>query len=351
KKVFPVHYGFFLQRLPILLLAPTAYLLATSQPTAALIVFMVLYAWYTIGSGVQTVGWQDMIAKIFPADRRGRFFGITNFVGNAAGILGALAVPVILDRFGFPLGFVIAFALASFLILLSWIALALTREPAIASTRPAVSQAEFLRSLPDVLRRDRNFRQYLLAAIVFYLSGMATSFLAVHAVQQWNLSDAEAGGFTIAMQIGLAAANLFFGFLSDRTGHKLSLEICSLLSLTSLVLAFLAPSPAWFYVVFFLRGAVNAGTFISGISIVYEFADDSNRATYIGLSNTIPGVAGAVAPLVGGWLAGGLGYPVMFALSAVVGVTSWALLHFSVRDPRHKAAGPAPTVTDAHGVK
>ena len=55
------------------------------------------------------VGWQDLIAKIIPVEKRGRFFGITNFLGNGAGILGALAVPFILDSFAFPMGYVISF--------------------------------------------------------------------------------------------------------------------------------------------------------------------------------------------------------------------------------------------------
>jgi MFS family permease len=132
----------------------------------------------------------------------------------------------------------------------------------------------------------------------------------------------------------LALANLFFGFLADRKGHKLSLEICMALSALSLVLAIFAPSPLWFFPVFFLRGAVNAGTFISGISIVYEFTDAENRPTYIGLANTIPGVAGAIAPMIGGWLAGAMSYQAMFVLSAVIGATSWVLLRFGVREPR-----------------
>jgi MFS family permease len=136
------------------------------------------------------------------------------------------------------------------------------------------------------------------------------------------------------LQIGLALANLFFGFLSDRKGHKLSLEICLLLSTLALVLAILAPSPLWFFPIFFLRGAVNAGTFISGISIVYEFTDAENRPTYIGLANTIPGVAGSLAPLIGGWLAGVTSYRSMFILSAIIGAVSWVLLRFAVREPR-----------------
>jgi MFS family permease len=281
------------------------------------------------------VGWQDMIAKIIPVEKRGRFFGITNFVGNGAGILGALAVPFVLNKYTFPLGYVISFALAAILIFLSWVFLSLTREPPVHSSKPPVSQLDYLRSLPEILRKDHNFRMYLLSQIIFYLSGMAIGFLAVYAVQTWHMSDATAGGFTIALQIGLALGNLFFGFLADHKGHKLSLEICITLSILLLILAIFAPNPWWFFPVFFLRGAVNGGTFVSGISIVYEFTDAENRATYIGLANTLPGVAGAIAPLLGGWLAGVISYRVMFILAAIIGVLSWILLRFAVREPRH----------------
>ncbi len=334
KKFFPVTLGFFLERLPILLLAPTAFFLATSRPILALAMFFVLYTWNCFGTGATLVGWQDMIAKIIPVDKRGRFFGITNFIGNGTGILGALAVPFILAKFTFPLGYVISFAIAAAFIFISWVFLSLTREPVVHSTKPAISQLVYLRSLPQVLLKDRNFRAYLLSQIIFSLSGMATGFLAVYTVQTWKLPDAQASGFTVALQIGLALANLFFGFFSDRKGHKLSLEICMALSTLSLVLAIFAPSPLWFFPIFFLRGAVNAGTFISGISIVYEFTEPENRPTYIGLANTIPGVAGALAPLIGGWLVGAISYQAMFILSAIIGTVSWILLRFAVHEPR-----------------
>ena len=84
----------------------------------------------------------------------------------------------------------------------------------------------------------------------------------------------------------------------------------------------------------FIRGAVDAGVFISAISIVYEFTGAENRPTYIGLANTIPGVAGAIAPLLGGWLAAAMSYRAMFVLAAIIGVLSWVLLRFAVHEPR-----------------
>ncbi len=334
KKFFPVTLGFFLERVPIVLMIPATYFLAGSRPTLALAAFFVLYAWFTFGAGMIIVGWQDLIAKIIPVQRRGRFFGITNFIGNGSGILGAAALPFILAKFTFPLGYVLSFTVAATLTLLSWTFLSLTREPAVKSTKPVVSQLEYFRSLPAILRKNRNFRMYLLAQIIFALSGMATGFLVVYSVRTWNLQDAQASGFTIALQVGLAAANLAFGFLADRTGHKLALEIGMTLNVLLLVLAIVAPGPLWFFAIFFLRGAVRAVIQVSGTSIVYEFTSPENRATYIGLANTIPGVAGSIAPLLGGWLAGAISYRAMFILAAIIGVVSWLLLHFSVHEPR-----------------
>ena len=113
------------------------------------------------------------------------------------------------------------------------------------------------------------------------------------------------------------------------------------LSVLSLVMAILAPSPWWFIPIFFLRGAVNAGMMLSGISIVYEFTDAENRATYIGLANTIPGIAGSIAPLIGGWLAGAISYQSMFILSAIIGALGWVLLRFRVHEPRKLNPAPA----------
>jgi MFS family permease len=161
-------------------------------------------------------------------------------------------------------------------------------------------------------------------------------------VQNWNLPDAQASAYMVALQAGLAVANLVFGFLADRMGHKWTLEVAWLLSLISLALALLAPAPAWFFAIFFLRGAVNAASFISGISIVYEFTVPENRPTYIGLANTLPGVVAALAPLAGGWLAAAAGYPAMFLLSALLGAASLVMLCFGVREPRTLVAPSSP---------
>ena len=333
KKVGVVNVGLFTERLPVLLMVPVA-LLAVRFPALSLILFFVTFTWYMMGAGAIAVSWQDMIAKIIPLDRRGKFFGIANFGGTATGVLGAIAAAWLLGRYEFPYGYVFCFAAAAILIFASWISLALTREPACVSQEPAMSQREYWRRLPAVLRADPNFRRYLFSRVVVNLGGMATGFLAVYAVQRWQLPDSQAGRFTTSMLVGQALGNLLFGTLADRRGHKLVLEVSVLLGVLAIGLARLAPDPAWFHAVFALVGAGSAGLMLSGIMIAFEFSAADVRPTYIGLNNTVSGAMSTVAPLLGGCLAGMVGYRGLFAVAFVVGLAGLASLHWLVREPR-----------------
>jgi MFS family permease len=335
KKYFPFNLGFFFERLPVMLLGPSALLLATHSPSLALIAFFVLFAWQNVGAGSINVGWQDMIAKVIPVQSRGKFFGLGNFLGNFTGILGAATVSWLLGRFEFPNGFAIAFGCAAVFNFASWCFLGLTREPRDLTTKPAVSNGDYFKALPAVLRANPNFQKYIATQIVSTFGAMASGFLLVYAIERWTISDGQAATYNIALLLGLSAANLLLGFLADHKGHKLVLEIGILANIAVLVLALLASSPAWFYAIFALRGVTQAGGFISGLSLPLEFADPQNRPTFIGLANSLPGIAGALSPLLAGVLARGLGYPLLFAISAAVAIAAYAMMKWLVADPRH----------------
>ncbi len=333
KKVAPVRIGFFTERLPVILMAPAA-LLATRSPGLALVAILTFFAWHMVGAGVVAVGWQDMLAKVIPVDRRGRFLGVTNFGGTATGVLGAALAAWLLGRYAFPHGFIYSFAVAAVLISISWIFLALTREPAQESQEHPVSQREYWSRLPEILRGSLNFRRYLVSQGVISLGGMASGFLAVYAVQRWSLPDSQAGSFTASMLVGQALSNLLFGALADRKGHKAVLELSTLAGVLAVALASLASGPEWFHFVFALLGASAAGSMLSGIMIVFEFCAPDQRPTYIGLSNTVIGVVAAVTPMIGGLLADLVGYRPLFVVSVVFGLLGLALLRWSVREPR-----------------
>ena len=344
KKVVPVNWGFFAERVPLLLL-PISPLLATSSPIIALGMFYLFYGWHAFGAGFVAVGWQDMLAKVIPIDRRGIFLGITTFAGNATGVLGAALAAKLLDAYPFPLGFTISFASAGFFILLSWFCLALVRELPSTQLPPRSSQKEYWGRIVPLLKSDKNFSRYLGSQIFITLGGMAWGFMAVYTVQRWSLSDGKVGTYTTALLAGQAIANIFFGMLGDRKGYKSVLLLSSAITTFAVFLAIIVPSPNWFYLVFALRGVSLAGFFLSGM-IAFEFSRPEIRPTYIGLNNTLIGIFSIISPLIGGLLATITGYQALFIIATLMGLLGFVMLAVFVRDPRSqqsKNALPKPS--------
>jgi len=341
KKVAPVNVGLFSERLPLLLIAPAA-LLAIRSKTQALVAFFLLFAWASIGAGIVAVGWQDLFAKVIPRDRRARLFGLINFIGMAGGTLTAAAASWLLETYPFPYGYALCFAAAGLLTLVSWLGLALVREPPSTITAPRISMREYARRLPAIVRAHPNFRRFLTSQAIIRMGGMATGFLAVYAAQKWHLPDKQAALFTVAMVAGQALSNLPFGFIGDRLGQKLVLELSGVFSLLALVLALVAPAPWWFYVVFVLTGISFSGGYQSGVMIGMEFSSPEERPTIIGLNSTVAGIAAGVAPLLGGWLAATAGYQSLFIVTIVATLVGLASLHWLVAEPRHQAEGNGP---------
>ncbi len=333
KKYLPVRIGLFTERMPIVLLAPAAILLAVRSPGLTLAVFFLLYAWHVFGAGITAVGWQDMLAKVIPVKNRGRFMGLTNFSGTVTGILGAGMAAWLLARYPFPTGYIACFALAAVFVMVSWVFLSLTREPPLAHHKQPVSQQDYWKKLPEILKKDPNFLRFLLSVSVINLGGMAMGFLAVYAMRHWNLPDSTVSAYNAPLLLGQAAANLLFGWLADRHGYKLVIELGALATVLSTVLALIAPSPAWFNLVFALRGAAFAATLLAML-IAFEFSSPEIRPTYIGVTSTASGISAAIAPALGGWLATSIGYAGLFRAAILFGLIGVLMLRFLVREPR-----------------
>jgi MFS family permease len=337
KKPVVINLGFFLERMPTWFWVVAA-LVAGRSPELALIIFLAGYAWHGLGAGVVATAWQDLLARCFPVDRRGRLLGTTMFIGAGTGAIGSALSAWLLKTFSFPANFAYTFAIAAAAITLSWFFLALTREPVQPVSTPPQSNRQFWAGLPGILQRDRNFRRYLVARTLMAMGSMGGGFITVAAVARWQVPDGTVGVYTGSLLVGQTVGNLAVGWLADRFGHKLSLELGALASTLAFALAWLAPLSEWYYVVFFLLGISSAAIIVSGILVVMEFCEPERRPTYVGLANTAVGLVSIVAPLLGAWLAG-LSYGWLFGLSAAVNLSSLAAMRWWVREPRWANVG------------
>ena len=165
---------------------------------------------------------------------------------------------------------------------------------------------------------------------------MGIGFVTVAAVQRWQIVDGTVGLYTAALLVGQAIGNLLAGFLADRFGHKLSLEIGISAMIFAFLLAWLAPSPMFYYVVFACIGFSMGARIVSGIMIAMEFSLSQHRPTYIGISNTVAGLGSSLASLLGSWIAG-FSYNGLFALTAGINLISLILFRRYVMEPRYES--------------
>ncbi len=354
KKPFVMVIGFFLERLPYLLIGLVVLIFAVERPTVALVAVLVGIGLASSGAGLGTPPWLDMIAKVIPVRRRGIWLGLGHGLGQLMGVVGAFFVGRILISRAFPGNYALLFTIAFVFVVVSWVGLALTREPESEVTRKTIPLFRYLGRVSTVLKRDINYRRYLISKSMINLGGMSTGFFAVYGTEMYSL-DGRGVGLLTAVLVGTQAVfNPLLGLLADRVGHKTVLAAAAffvaLAPLSALVIGgmgaaanqggaiassgVLGSVPVGLLITFIFLGTFLAADHTSSLPIILEFSAPEDRPTYIGLTNTVLAPILIGAPILGGWLAGAFGYAALFRAAMAVGAAALLLMLFWVREPR-----------------
>lgn len=340
------------ERLPYFALAFIAWLAfgAINQQLALLLTFVIVI-WQALGAGFTATAWQSMIAKIMPDHMRGTFYGVQSGVANLTGIGGAVLAGVILQTLPSPLDFTLCFALCGVSMLVSFGFLSSTREPAIeAPQETTLTWGGYGRKLMSILRENPNFRWFIIARMISQVATVGTAFYTIYVVRHLNVDEATVGVMTGVLGLAVTLATPMFGWLGDRFSHRLAYALGMLLAGLSALIALIAPSGAWFYLVFALIGMANGALWTSPMTLNVEFCSASERPYYIGLASTLVAPASLLVPLIGGLLADSAGIPVTFVLAIIGAVITALVLVFVVREPRHVHEVVQPTTYAAQAM-
>ncbi len=334
KKPFVMLLGGLGERFPYLLIGLAVWWLAEPAPVAALAALFLLLATSAASNGIATPAWFDMIAKVIPVQRRGLWSGVGHSLGALLGIAGAALAGRILADWPFPRNFGLCFILAFAAMVISWVGLALNREPESPTLKPRTGLGHYLRQLPGVLRRDPNYVRFLVGRSLANLGGMAAGFFMVYGDERFAIGGREVGALTAVLVGTQAVMNLLWGTVGDRRGHKAVLCGAAFSMALAATVTWMASSPAWLLATFALLGLSMSGDSVSSMNIILEFCAPEDRPTYIALTNTLLAPVTALAPLLGGWLATWAGYQGMFTVALLVAILGGLLLALWVREPR-----------------
>jgi predicted MFS family arabinose efflux permease len=309
--------------------ATMAIVLLTQREPAILIAgFFIPYVINSFASGWAGLSFMEVVAKTIPAERRGSYFGSRMLLGGLLGLAGSLVVRLALsEQLGrtFPANVGQLMAIAGVCAMGGLLAFAWVREPP-GEVSQVASFAALLGRAANLPGRDRNFTFFLGARVLLMAAQMATPFLAVYASRELG-ARAEMVSVYLAANTGAAlVSNLGWSRLADQRGNRAVIRLAALLGLTMALTAWLAgpvsrvwglglAAPWLFALVFALVGAFQAGISLGGMSLLLELAPPAERRLYVGLANTVLGIA-LLSTSIGGVLVDWLGYRGLFLLAA-----------------------------------
>ncbi len=336
KKALLLKTAFF-QRIPWLLLSLLCFFIIDKvTASVGLVFFFILFLLAAIAGSINLPGWFDLIAKLTPVQIRGRLFASRILVGALFGILGGLLAEKILEVYTFPYNFGILFSTAFLLMLVSYLSLTKLVEESPNPAKKQLKYKEFFKSLPEVLKAEKNYRNFLIADALLIAALMADAFYAVNALKKFNLPESYAGIFTVIMMVSMLTGNLIYGFLADHFGHKLNLLIASTSTFAACIAALLAPSIEFYFIAFIGSASTASLIQLSRLTIIAELCAEEDRPTYIALTNILTSPFILIS-ILGGWFANKLGYNIVFILAGIFALSSAIWFYTMVKEPRKKA--------------
>jgi len=322
------------ERLPFLGFAAVALLLPKIGLQAGLILTFLLLTWQGLGGGFTANPWTSMISKIIPTEYRGTFFGTQAAVANLFISGAAIVAGYLLHWYEAPFNFSVCFLIAALFFTISWFVLAFTRE--LTDYEKVIEEypTPFWQGVDRILKRDRNFNWFLVARTLSQFATMGFAFYIVYALRRFQMDEVTAGYLTATLTIAQTVANAGMGWLGDKIGHRAMLIIGAGAATLSSLLAWNAPSLAWFFPIFILTGFANVSIWTNGMTMTVDFGGEADRPFYIGLAQTLTAPATMIAPLIGGWVADTQGFGMTFALSTFLSIVMMAILIFLIKEPR-----------------
>jgi MFS family permease len=298
------------------------------------------------GDGLASVPWFDLLSKVIPPRRRGRLTGIGQLFSGIFSFAAGAAVEWMLGDQGpgFPRNYALLFVLGFTMLVLSFIAISLAVEERSVPAPRRPTWGEFIPQLWGVLKQDHAFRRYIIARQLFGLGMLATPFYMTYALEKLNLPAHVAGRYTAIGVVGSILAAVTLGWLNERHGSKrviqVSIGLNTAVPLIALLIPLLLPDPAWlawgYGLVFLALNATMSGNMAGWLTYVLELAPESERPTYVGLTNTLNGVTtlfSTIGGLILQWT--GNNYNVLFLITIAGVLLAWPL-PFRLPEPRHQ---------------
>ncbi|MGM0432413.1 MAG: MFS transporter [Spirochaetota bacterium] len=282
---------------------------------------------FTLGGAFAGISYVDLVGKSFDSEGRRSFFTKKQIIASLGIFLSAVVARAIMQQFAYPRNYVLLFAAASFFLLTASLGFWRISEQPLVGVKGA-GYLQTLRSIPRVLKADKNLRYYLLFMNAVGVHVALTPFYITFARNQYYLDSTVISNVLFIQIVGMISASLVWPKIVRRGGFKRVLKIFALLSAiippAALLLGHFLQLP-WYLSLFFVIGWSVSAKKITSDSVLVELSNEENRVLYTGIAGTL-NISVAIFPIALGGLIGSLGYVPIFLGVSMLALGAFLLL-------------------------
>jgi MFS family permease len=289
------------------------------QGDAAIYTFIVLVTLRGLFSSIGVPGWTSIMADITPRDSRGSYFAYRNMLCNIAALLGTLIAGWLIKKHDFPIGYQVSFLLAMVVGLIS--SYVFSKIPILPMPRrPVTSQVpKGLRSWWGTISHYTAFRNYCLTSVLWNFGvNFAGPLFAVYYRQDLGGDPGFWGIVTASGLIATVIGQRYWGRLADTYGQKNVMLVGGIGAASVPFFWWLVPRWELAPIAQFLGSFCWGGYNLAAFNLILEITPDEERTTFVGVYNTMSGLASSIGPLVGGYLADFLGLRTVIIISGLL---------------------------------
>ncbi|MDT8305102.1 MAG: MFS transporter [Anaerolineae bacterium] len=277
--------------LVFLLMIPAALWLS---PLAAGITIVLLLAAGSVGRGVSSVAFKDVLAKTIAEGRRGRLLATRSAVAGILTLGAGMVLRLYVGEESDLTPYLLLLATAGGLWFVgAGLAAAVTEVPGVTGdARNAVEEA---RAGWALLQRQPGFRRFILARILLLSVPLSLPYFVLYFRQFTGAAVAGLSVLVVARGLAEVVSSPFWGRFSDRSSRGVMAAGGGLALVTGGVALLLGRFAGGWYsslvaaVLFFVLGVAGAGVRLGRKTYLVDAAPAAERPLYVALTNTLVG--------------------------------------------------------------
>lgn len=337
-KPFVALSGVF-QRLPYLI-AALMLMMAAAAPNQLVIATVALAPLLSgLAGGFTFTGWQELVAKTVPAERRAGIWAARNIIGAIIGLVAGVAIKKILVDWPGATGYGVLHLITFGVLVLSYVVFLFVRETPYPDSHKteALTFGQSIRLMPALVRDDANLRAYLFSNAFWAGIYIVLPFMSIHALAVLG-KEADFLGYLIgAGMVGSLIGNTVAGFIGNRMGGKVVMTISHVGYMLAVAWVIFARTEWEFMAIFVLQSAMTVCNAVGTTTLGIEMCPKQRRVIYLTVMAIFGIGATLISPIIAGqtWKLLGESYrfTAVSVLSIVAVAISMALLA-KVKEPR-----------------